>query len=564
MSSGALQIRLATVSNRVVGSKRDFLVVILVAIAVMLPAMVLGIPSNRDLSNHFRFTLPFYDALRSGVLYPGWLAESNGGYGDASFRFYPPALYYLLALMRAITGGWYVATLVTFTLISVVGSVGLYLWGSTILPSKNAMWASILFALAPYHLNQYYQATMLAEFAGTALLPFAFYFVERICRGGSRRDAAGLAISYAALLLTHLPLAVIGSIALFVYALVRLTRHQWVKTSFYLGLGILLGLVASSRYWTNVLAEQTWIRADNILPDPSVDYRVNFVLSTFSPDNLNVWWMNILLLATVAMLWPAITLAWSHKTKPEVQQPTLSGLKAPAVLLLLTLLMMTPVTRSVWSLLKTLQQTQFPWRWLAITSMVAPLLIAAAIPYWETLAKNKKRPLAILALGSVAISIMFSASHTVREAKNLNAREFERTLQEIPGSPGVSQWWPSWVNEPVQKMNSHVEAGDRSVEVQSWEPELRKFTIGAGKPQDVRVRTFFYPHWKAFADGKELGVRPDTDGALLLSAPAEASSVTLEFREPGRVRVAALASMLGCLMIAALLFLAKPLKSAFV
>jgi len=59
--------------------------------------MVFGIPSNRDLLSHFRLALPFYDAIRLGDLYPGWLAESNSGYGDASFRFYPPGFHHLIA-----------------------------------------------------------------------------------------------------------------------------------------------------------------------------------------------------------------------------------------------------------------------------------------------------------------------------------------------------------------------------------------------------------------------------------------------------------------------------------
>ena len=286
MSSSAVQIRLDKTSKAsLVNRHREILVVILVAVVVMLPAIVFGIPSNRDLSNHFRFALPFYDSLSSGNFLPGWLAESNGGYGDASFRFYPPALYYLLALTRALTSSWYVGTLVTFTLIWIAGSVGLYLWAGTILSSRNAMWASVLFLLMPYHLNQYYQATMLAEFAGTSILPFCFYFVERICRGSSKRSVAGLAISYAALLLTHLPLAVIGSLALFVYSLSRLPQQHQVKTCGRLIVATVLGLAVSARYWTTIIAEQSWIRADNILPDPSVNYRVNFIFSTLSPDN---------------------------------------------------------------------------------------------------------------------------------------------------------------------------------------------------------------------------------------------------------------------------------------
>src|SRR5712691_11780116 len=94
---------------------RHLIILVMVAIATMAPTLFWGIPSNRDLSNHFRFALPFFDALRSGHFHPGWLAESNAGYGDASFRFYPPALYYLLALTRTLTGNWYTGTLLAFT-----------------------------------------------------------------------------------------------------------------------------------------------------------------------------------------------------------------------------------------------------------------------------------------------------------------------------------------------------------------------------------------------------------------------------------------------------------------
>jgi len=69
---------------------KHLIILVLVAGATLAPTLFWGIPSNHDLSNHFRFELPFYDALRAGHLYPGWLAESNHGFGDASFRFYPP------------------------------------------------------------------------------------------------------------------------------------------------------------------------------------------------------------------------------------------------------------------------------------------------------------------------------------------------------------------------------------------------------------------------------------------------------------------------------------------
>src|SRR6266567_2530489 len=220
------------------------IVVAAVGIAVVSPILFYGFPSSLDLSNHFRFALPFYDALRSGHVYPGWLAESNSGFGDASFRFYPPALYYLLAVARALSGNWYAATVATFGSLSMIGALGLYLWAREFTSSQTAMWAGIFYAVAPYHLNQLYQALLLAEFAGAAVLPFAFFFVERVCRYRRSKDIAGLAGAYALLVLTHLPLAVIGSIALATYAMLRIDRNNILRTVSALGLSVGIGLAA--------------------------------------------------------------------------------------------------------------------------------------------------------------------------------------------------------------------------------------------------------------------------------------------------------------------------------
>src|ERR1043166_4644241 len=130
---------------------RHMIALAIVSVGVIVPMIFWGVPSALDLSNHFRFALPFNDALRAGHLYPGWLAESNHGFGDASFRFYPPALYYLLAAAKALTGNWYPATVLTFALLSMLGAFGIYLWAREFTSSQNAMWAGIFYALAPYH-----------------------------------------------------------------------------------------------------------------------------------------------------------------------------------------------------------------------------------------------------------------------------------------------------------------------------------------------------------------------------------------------------------------------------
>ncbi|MFS8086535.1 MAG: hypothetical protein ACMG6H_12955, partial [Acidobacteriota bacterium] len=319
-------------------------------------------------------------------------------------------------------------------------------------------------------------------------------------------------------------------------------------------LSVALGLLASASYWTTMLFELRWIRGDNVMPDPSVDYRQNFVLSTLSPDYLSVWWMNILLLATVAMFWPALVLLWksARKSLPHKIENRRS-LKAVLALLLLTVFMSTPLSRPIWNAVKPLQQTQFPWRWFAIMAMACPLLLAMAIPFWKTLLGGKRRPLVLLAAGIAAIGFAFSASHIIREAYWLTPHQFEQTLSEIPGSQSVSQWIPVWVQEPIQKMSSPVEAGDRKIAIDSWQPERRVFQFAAGQAATARVRTFFYPHWVATADGQTLTMSHDKDGALLITLPAKGGTVTLEFREPARVHYAAALTAMGWMLIGLLL-----------
>lgn len=533
-------------------SRRRWPVLFVAAVSalVLLPALFYGVPSNIDLWNHFRFALPFYDSLQAGNLYPGWLAESTGGYGDPSFRFYPPGVYYLLAAARVMTGNWYAGSLLSFTLLSVMGGLGAYLWAQTFLPRRTAIWAGAFYALAPYHVNELYQAFLLAEYAGCAVLPFSFLFVEKICQRRRASDIAGLAASFAILILTHLPLTVIGSLALLVYALLRMERGRRFAAIARLSLAVGLGLAASACYWVMMLGELSWIRANVIETDVSVDYRHNFLFSTFSTDNLNVWWMNILAFATIAMFIPGIALLRRRVRREAFAH---RGLMATALLLLFAFLMTTPLSRPLWMVLPPLQEAQFPWRWLALVSLFGSITTAAAIPYWLEKARGRGRPVALLVAGSVLISLALTSSHIVREARYLTRTQFEAALASVPGSPSINYWLPIWVKQSPRNMAAVVEVERRSLSVDSWEAERRAFRVGPGAPSEARVRTFYYPHWTATAGGHKLKLRPAEDGALLISLPAEEVAVELSFEEPLRTRAATSASIAGWSLITVLL-----------
>ena len=515
----------------------------IVSFAVILPAIVWGVPSNLDLTNHFRFGVPFYDAIRAGDLYPGWLAESNHGYGDPSFRFYPPAFYYLLAASRFVIGNWYVATLVVFAVVSIAAGLGMYFWTRSFLTSATASWAAILYALAPYHVNQLYQAAMLAEWAGAAVLPFVFGFVERVCKQGTRRDIAGLAATYGLLILTHLPLAVLGSLALVVYALVRIEGPGKIRKLAKLSLAAILGLSVSSLYWVTMIWEKNWIVADASEVNPLVHNSYNFILSTLSPDNLSVWWLNILALMTLLLCAPAL-LFLSRNAAP-LRQTT----RPVIVVTALAFFMSIPLSRPIWQMFKPLQETQFPWRWMAIVSMGASVLAAAALPLVMSSNNRAKR---ILIFGAMAISVAFTFSHSVREAQYFSQSKFESLMTEVRGTRSIHYWLPTWAGSAVKPMANEVEVAGRAVNVSSWRPEHRKFSMTAGAATEARVRTFYYPHWVAKSATGVLPTRPDADGVLVISLPQDATSVELDFCEPRRTKFSTISSLGGLIVIGSL------------
>src|SRR5258708_5050959 len=284
----------------------------------LLPVVIWGMPNNNDLANHYHFALPFYEAIQHGDIHPGWLASPNFGYGDAVVRFYPPALYYLLAAGRTLIGNWYSASLLVLTLGSALGSLGAYFWARSYVPRHIAVWAGVFYAFMPYHLAEVYQASQLAEFAAGAALLFALAFTKRLCDHGRVRDLVGLAAAYALLILSHLPLAMFGSLALLVYALLHIPKDHVRGAIPNLTTHVLLGLAATSFYWSTMVAEMKWIVANGVNPDPMLDYRRNFVFSTFSPEkNETIWWMGLLAIATIMIILPGMVIFGNKFSAPS-------------------------------------------------------------------------------------------------------------------------------------------------------------------------------------------------------------------------------------------------------
>jgi hypothetical protein len=522
--------------------KATVLILGLVSLFVLVPLLVFGIPGSRDLTHHSHLALAFFDSISAGKIIPGWLADANNGYGDVSVRFYPPGLSLLLATFRVLLRSWYLSFVVVLTLLTFIGGLGAYYWAKEFVPSRYAVWAGALFIVSPYHINELFQSSLVAEYAAVSVLPFAFAFTERICRGGRRSDIAGLGAAYALLLLFNLPMAVIGSYALAFYLFLRLDWSAPLANVVRFGSGIGLGLVCSAFYWVKVVSELPWLRPES----EGTFSATNFVFSSLAKRerDTGIWYANLLELATIALLLPALVLlARRHRNDHG------SLIWGAGCITLISLLMTTQLSQPIWAILPGIKNVQVPWRWLAVSSIGASVLVAASIPAWWKIATGKGRPIALLAAGCILLQLAFTVAHPIREAQYVWPEEINNIPSYMPGTRSIGPWFPTWTGTWVPDMPTELVVDGRNVVQTGSAPEHRQYTVGAGTPAEGRVRMLYYPLWEATANGKPLNTSPAPDGVLLIPVPPEEVNVSLDFREPRRTLYSGILSILGLIVL---------------
>jgi hypothetical protein len=236
-----------------------------------------------------------------------------------------------------------------------------------------------------------------------------------------------------------------------------------------------------------------------------------------------------------------------------------------ALALVFSIFMSTALSKPVWVIIPYLHKTQHPFRWLAVTSAVAPILMAASVPFWLKQFQQRQRSLAFIMTGLVLFAVTFSLSQTVRGAAYLSRPTFEQMLAPLRESPSIVQWLPIWASASANNKASYekclppavtaqkVEVPNRQLRVIEWSDLKRVFEVEAGPAAEARVATFYYPHWIAEADGRALSIRPANDGTLLIALPPQKVVVNLEFREPVRTKLSATISIISWTLIGSLL-----------
>lgn len=516
------------------------LVIGLVACAVMLPVLFVGLPYGYDLPHHYQCAATFYESILSGDLYPSWSLNRNFGFGGMETRLYPPVSHYALALFYLLSGDWHIASWLALTFFAFVGGLGVYFWAREYMPAGQAVFAGCIYNLLPYHLNQIYNTFFYAEFVGSCVLPFAFVFISRVCRRGRAVDVAGLAVSFAVLILTHLPLTVIGAICFTIYGLSRLKREKLISRILKLAAGGFLGLAASSFFWIKVVQEKDLLAKTLNYPDPWLDYRFHFLLTplqTFEGELLTriyetaTLWYDLMFLCAVVLALVCTIPFLLEKSRPY------HFLRSVWILFGAAVFLAVPFSRVIWDNFPLLQEVQFPWRWLAIVSLAASVLSAGYLDRLSAWFRDRRRrPFALLICGAVFAVITFSLSQIVRQAPFIAKAAVAPMMEANFRDKGFTFWWTIWTKEEAFENKEKAGAGNRSIDITKWTATEREVQVFEGEPTNVRIATFYHPNWKAAVNDVPVEIKPDLQGAVGIPVSGDKSNVRLFFQETRAAR----------------------------
>jgi hypothetical protein len=527
------------------------LMILAVSILVVLPVLLNGIPYSNDLRQHYQFAASIEQAINSGEFFPNWSAFENNGYGGIGLRFYPPISYYILALGKILTGNWLYGSCVAFVFWTWIGAFGVFLWAKEFFDNKSALVAAILFTLMPFHVAELYASFMYAQFAASGILPFCFLFVTRITKNGKILNIIGLSVSYAALVLTHLPLTIIGSTCLFIFACFSIRRN--LRGFFGFSCGIITGLLLSLFHWIRVVTEMKWLNhvseKFSASGQGNYEFHEHFPLSFpyfsgMDNDVNSIWFIDLVLIVSLIICLPSL---FSYlKDEGNAIKTKIYPIIGACIF---ALIMTTKLSLPLWENITLLQKVQFPWRFMSVISCFFAIFAASGVSISLRNWRTSQRSTAALIFICFIFGVIFTFTQVIRQTNFLDQLSYIEITENSLTAENNECWLPIWAGKGFDKINEKVVAGNRNVEIVSWQNQTKVVKIENGKLTEIRLAVLNYPHWKATVNSVPIATSTASDGVILIPINAEESVIKLNFIEPLIVQTANLISKISWILL---------------
>lgn len=535
--------------------------IVLLATIVILPVFVKGFPSGFDAVRHYRWTTQFIDAIRDGAIYPRWLPAANESQGSPVPLYYPPLSFYVAAAVSLISGNTLRAIELSCWLALALSGLTMYALSRSVLSAGLSLAAAALYMLAPYHLLDLYQGASPSEFWAFVWPPLLLLAINRVHRGAGFSGVGFLAVSYALMILTHVPVAFLTTLALAVYSL-SLTRKP--STLVRIALGGALGAGLAAIFLIPVLFETRYIWLFF-----KFDYRDYFLFENLSgaftstrfpvDSSLNSYLLDtdFVAVAPLVLFLCGSVLIWINRREVRSfkQDSKWSVVVLPIWIVTgFSLLMTTRLSAPIWRIVPGLSFLFYPWRWLVIGSLGAALVPVFGLSRLEGELKWRA-----LKIGALAVAIIFNLAISVlmiwrapHDPKGLEEGLSRRDTREYR-----PMWWDGQLRSELWRTPARVDSGDCNVVAFDDRGARQSYSVTATTESVVTLRPLYFPGWVAAVGGKPITIRPSEEGNIQLTVEPGTHALTLAFEDTWPRSLGKAVSTISCLLLLCVLYLGR-------
>jgi uncharacterized membrane protein len=502
----------------------------------------------------------FIEALKEGVIYPRWLPLNSWGYGSPLFILYSPLAYYLTALFTIFTGSVIMAMNITKFLALFLSGAGMFFLVKEFYSEKIALLTSSFYIVFPYNIFQFY---FIGTFAST--ISFIWFspmilFTYRYMRDRQHRDVLYAGFCYGGLILTHIINAYMFTFVLVAFITCMAIAER--KPGYLMGMPLIIvtGFLISSAYIVPVIFEKQYFTMSAF-----ISYGYNFSDFFILPDMTHklphdsLWpayyntFVSFILFLIVIFILSFILMLKSERVK------TFKGIDSINIFFICiaigSLFLLFGISSFIWVNIPFFKYIQFPYRWLNITSFAVVFL--SGVIFYAQYSHHKMKNKHGLYI------VIFFLLFVLLDYKYINSAHIFPKQSLMPVK--AVNWnyeKPKWVDYEKIDKDEEIEhpvvikKGEGNAEVVAWKSAERVIVVNARKHLTLRIRTFYFPGWKAYVDGVETEIKIEKNiGAMLVDIPKGKHSLVVRFEDTPIRHYSKIISLISFLCFAFLIIL---------
>ncbi len=506
----------------------------------IIPAISGGVILTADGPIHVHRIQAMTLLWQEGNLWPRWVPYFHLGYGYPVFNYYPPLTYHIGAALGVLGISAPAAFNLTLAGSWVVGTLGAYALARHLMPGRGAILAALLWAYAPSRLHEVWHQGSTPQMMAAAFIPWLLLALALAAARPSRRNLVALGALFAAILMSHLPLAVMVSLFLGPGVILlplwhtRRALRRWPGRVLRLAGGLALGAGLCAIFVLPLAVELPYIQAT--AQDPFPLLRSNFLqlrdllIQPYPQDLTDI---TLVVPTTLGLLWVLLAVAGCGALAARRQYGAAAGL---AVGLAAIVFITQEASLFVWQSVPFLATARFPGRIFRIGAVFAAMAGGASI---LPLPRRWQGAGLAAAMGLALLSAL-PWTYPIKEFvwwDNLSALdEIEYELETHTwGTTSYDEFQPVWGEsvplDPAPEPEAYITNPLRLVVhrldmVRQW-PDLQVEQIDdatvrvvVSDARRVRFRQYYCPGWTATLDGQPVEVYPEPEiGLIALDVP---------------------------------------------